>query len=63
MSDEEKKPRVMTPTMSRDYMFQMTSMMVMANLYNSSSGRDPGHAAKTACQAAKALCDEWEKQR
>jgi len=48
-------------TMPKDYMIQMTAMMVMANLYNSSSGRNAKYTAKVAMDAAKALYNEWIK--
>lgn len=51
------------PPMHLEYMHQMCAMMVMANLYNSSTGRDHDHAAATACKAASALVAEWVKNK
>ena len=48
--------------MHSNYIFQMTSMMVLANIYNSSAGRNVTHTAVTACNAADALIKELEKR-
>jgi hypothetical protein len=49
--------------MNEAYMKQMTSMMIMANLFNSSTGRNVAQAARTACEGADALWAEWIKDR
>ena len=59
MTEEKEK---LVPTMHPNYIFQMTSMMVLANIYNSSMGRNASHAASTACNAAAALIKELEKR-
>jgi hypothetical protein len=48
--------------MHSNYIFQMTSMMILANLFNSSSGRNPVYSATVACNAATALIKELEKR-
>lgn len=49
--------------MKEEYMKQMTAMMIMANLYNSSPGRRPEESAGIACDAADALWDHWIKNK
>ena len=57
----EVKPVVRMAAMPDDYMLQMTAMMVLANLFNSSMGRNLDQSARTAMCAAYALVREWHK--
>ncbi len=57
-----KYDRQVNPPMGLEYMHQMTSMMVLANLYNCSPGRNSDQAARAACDAAEALVHEWTKR-
>jgi hypothetical protein len=61
--DKPGYDRRKNPPMHLEYMHQMASMMIMANLYNSSTGRDHDHAAAIACKAASALVQEWVKNK
>lgn len=54
-----KYDRAVNPPMGLAYMNQMTAMMILANLYNCSPGRDAKSAARAACEAADALVEVW----
>ena len=59
METEIKKPKW---PMNEAYTIQMTAMMVMANMYNSSPGRHASQTAHTAMDAALALVEEMKKR-
>jgi hypothetical protein len=60
----ELKPydRATDSPMKRETAMQMWCGMILANLFNSSSGRNFKHSAATAYLAAEAMWDEWVRR-